>query len=334
MKKHKLTAIAAISLTFSVLTALLANTKSASANYMDAYFGNGMTIRLVTPKGFNVNLPYPTNGGMINTFEPDGTDDWKFVVVRSSADGFKLKRVGTNHLITTKNFPARNLTPLEAWQDVGGEDKFQTWVATPTRSGFFAICLKAQRDQCMNVPNSKNRTRLTTYKFNFSDQDQMFSAVLIKPTQITSDSVQRGKVWIDKHLGYNQQLTANPDGSRASTTTGYRTDCSGFISMAWGLPAKGLNVPATGSLGSYANTFTAKDQLQPGDAINNRQDGDYGHVVLFVRWIDQSQGRFVAYEENGGYGAVQTSLTLVSTDGWSITEYPNHAPWVFQRKKQ
>lgn len=175
----KLIAIAAIGLTISGTAALLVNTKSANAGYMDDYFRDGMTIKLVTPKGFNVNLPYPTNGGMINTFEPDNTDDWKFVVIRSSADGFKLKRVGTNHLITTKDFPARNLTLLEAWQDVGGEDKFQTWVATPTRPGYFAICLKAQRDQCMNVPNSTNRTRLTTYKFDANDQDQMFSAVVL-----------------------------------------------------------------------------------------------------------------------------------------------------------
>lgn len=179
MKKHKFTTFAAISLTVGVIVVSIANTKSASAGYMDDYFRNGMTIKLVTPKGFNVNLPYPTNGGMINTFEPDNTDDWKFVVIRNSADGFKLKRVGTNHLITTKDFPAQNLTPLEAWQDVGGEDKFQTWVATPTRPGFFAICLKAQRDQCMNVPNSTNRTRLTTDQFDANDQDQMFSAVPI-----------------------------------------------------------------------------------------------------------------------------------------------------------
>lgn len=179
MKKHKLTALATTALTFGIIAAPLANIKSANAGYMDDYFRNGMTIKLVTPKGFNVNLPYPTNGGMINTFEPDKTDDWKFVVIRSSTDGFKLKRVGTNHLITAKSFPAQNLTPLQAWQDVGGEDKTQTWVATPTRPGFFAICLKAQRDQCMNVPNSTNRTKLTTYKFNANDQDQMFSAVSI-----------------------------------------------------------------------------------------------------------------------------------------------------------
>lgn len=149
-----------------------------------------------------------------------------------------------------------------------------------------------------------------------------------------SPFVQRGSVWVNKQIPYNQGLTANPDGSRAGRNTGYRMDCSGFISMVWGVPATGLSVPVTGNLGNYANTFSNKDQLQPGDAINNRKVGNDGHVVMFIRWINQSQGRFVAYEQNGGYNkTVETNLTLVSNNqGWTIKEY-GRGPWVFQRKK-
>jgi hypothetical protein len=149
-----------------------------------------------------------------------------------------------------------------------------------------------------------------------------------------SPFVQRGSVWVNKQIPYNQGMTANPDGSRAGRNTGYRMDCSGFISMVWGVPATGLSVPVTGNLDRYANTFSNKDQLQPGDAINNRKVGDSGHVVLFVRWINQSQGRFVAYEQNGGYDkTVETNLTLISNNqGWTIKEY-GRGPWVFQRKK-
>jgi cytochrome bd-type quinol oxidase subunit 1 len=55
---------------------------------------------------------------------------------------------------------------------------------------------------------------------------------------------------------------------------------------------------------------------------------------MFVRWINQNQGRFVAYEQNGGYGkTLETNLTLVSNNqGWTISEY-GRGPWVFQRKK-
>jgi surface antigen len=164
------------------------HSQAAHANYMDTYFKDGMTIRLVTPVGLNVNLPYATNGGMINTFIPDNTNDWKFKVIRSSADGIKFQRIGTNHLITAKKFPSANLFPLEAWQNVGGEDKFQTWVAIPTQPGFFALCLKAQRDQCMNVPNSKDKTKLTTYNFNPNDRDQMFSVGILSNTPPPPDS--------------------------------------------------------------------------------------------------------------------------------------------------
>lgn len=149
--------------------------------------------------------------------------------------------------------------------------------------------------------------------------------------------VARGKMWVDKRLPYNQGATANPDGSSASRNSGYRTDCSGFVSMAWGLDAKGLDVPNTVALSNYANTLNSKDALLPGDAINNRKWGNDGHVVLFVRWIDKSAGRFIAYEENGSYGATQTNLTLVPKgSAWSIKEYSNNGqrdPWFLERKK-
>jgi hypothetical protein len=147
-------------------------------------------------------------------------------------------------------------------------------------------------------------------------------------------AVQRAKVWVDRKIPYDQGLTANPDGSRAARNAGYRTDCSGLVSMAWNLPAKGLDVPNTVYLSRYANTLGSKDELQPGDAINNRQWGNYGHVVLFVRWIDKAKGTFVAYEENGGRGSVETNLTLVWKNGqWDIPNYPNRNPWFLERKK-
>jgi hypothetical protein len=299
------------------------HSQAAHANYMDTYFKDGMTIRLVTPVGLNVNLPYATNGGMINTFISDNTNDWKFKVIRSSADGIKFQRIGTNHLITAKKFPSANLSPLEAWQNVGGEDKFQTWVAIPTQPGFFALCLKAQRDQCMNVPNSKDKTKLTTYNFNPNDRDQMFSVGILSNTSDDSTplSLKRAKAWVDKEIAYDQGRYYD----------GYRQDCSGFVSMAWQLGTSAV----TGTLPQYSRTLGSKDDLQPGDAINNRQAGNSGHVVLFVRWIDKAQGKFVAYEENGGWGkAVQTNLTLsIKNGGWDIPEYRNHNPWFLERKK-
>ncbi len=158
---------------------------------------------------------------------------------------------------------------------------------------------------------------------------------IITPPPLTSDAVKRAKVWVDKRIPYNQGVAANANGDRTNNSSGYRTDCSGLVSMAWGLKASGLSVPNTVYLTNYARTLGSKDDLLPGDAINNRQWGNNGHVVLFVRWIDKNQGRFVAYEENGGAGrAIESNLTLVwKGTGWDIPQYRNHNPWFLERKK-
>lgn len=47
------------------------------------------------------------------------------------------------------------------------------------------------------------------------------------------DIIARGQVWVDKNVPYSQ----------TGTHDGYRTDCSGFVSMCWQLPKDG---PSTG----------------------------------------------------------------------------------------
>lgn len=137
----------------------------------------------------------------------------------------------------------------------------------------------------------------------------------------TNDILQRARSWVDQGISYNQR----------GSYQGYRQDCSGFISMAWRLPTSAV----TGTLPQYSITLGSKNDLRPGDAINNRQAGNSGHVVMFVRWVDQNRGTFIAYEENGGRGrTVQTQLTLVPYRGqYNIPEYPNHAPWYLERKR-
>ena len=105
------------------------------------------------------------------------------------------------------------------------------------------------------------------------------------------------------------------------------------MSYAWGLSTSATTV----TLKNYATTV-GFDSLQPGDAINNEQPGNSGHVVLFVQWINKAKGTFIAYEENGGHSkAVQTTLTLVkssNTLGWYISQYSSiPRTWIAQRKK-
>lgn len=84
-----------------------------------------------------------------------------------------------------------------------------------------------------------------------------------------------GQSWVDKHVPYNQ----------GGTYDGYRTDCSGFVSMCWELARPGLT---TSSLGSVSHGIS-KDELQGGDALLN----EGSHVVLFAGWADGARSQYV-----------------------------------------
>ena len=106
--------------------------------------------------------------------------------------------------------------------------------------------------------------------------------------------------------------------SMSDSYEGYRTDCSGFVSMAWGLTdSSGRKVSAnTSSLWNYSRRLSSPDELLPGDAVNsstsNGVTGGANHVVLFVGWIDKSKRIFKAYEEKGtAYGTVESTLSLI-----------------------
>ena len=71
-------------------------------------------------------------------------------------------------------------------------------------------------------------------------------------------------------------------------------DCSAFVSKVWGVARQ-----TTETLASVAHPI-AKDELQPGDALNltmaRDPDGD-GHVRLFDRWANAEHTRMYVYEE-------------------------------------
>jgi hypothetical protein len=80
-----------------------------------------------------------------------------------------------------------------------------------------------------------------------------------------SSIISRGQSWVDQHVPYNQ-----------GTKDGYRTDCSGYVSMCWQLPTPGHT---TSTLPSVTATIS-KGELQPGDAILCPGT----HVILFAGW--------------------------------------------------
>jgi hypothetical protein len=90
--------------------------------------------------------------------------------------------------------------------------------------------------------------------------------------------------------------------SSADPTTwfqGYRRDCSGYASMALGLPGPGLD---TAGLAARA-TPIPKTGLQAGDLLINPGQDLVGHVVIFERWVDAGMTRYLGYEQAGDGGA-------------------------------
>lgn len=77
-------------------------------------------------------------------------------------------------------------------------------------------------------------------------------------------------------------------GGAAVSAAAVGLDCSGFISRCWALSSK----QSTSSLPSLCRRLGSHRELRPGDVLN--QPG--GHVVLFVRWSDDTRTRFLCYE--------------------------------------
>jgi len=98
--------------------------------------------------------------------------------------------------------------------------------------------------------------------------------------------ISRAKSWVDAHVPYNQGASfANQYGK-------YRTDCSGFVSMAWGLGSSYV----TWTLPQVSHPIT-KDQLTAGDILLNNTNTN-AHVVIFSSWANAAKTQYWVYESN------------------------------------
>ncbi|MFD7434208.1 peptidoglycan-binding protein [Streptomyces sp. NPDC059861] len=105
------------------------------------------------------------------------------------------------------------------------------------------------------------------------------------PEATREEIIRRAQKWVDAKVPYSMT---------SYWSDGYRQDCSGYVSMAWGLPQNEW----TGSLHTFG-TRIAKAELQPGDMLlfhnpDNPENGS--HVVLFGGWTDHTRTSYIAYE--------------------------------------
>lgn len=73
----------------------------------------------------------------------------------------------------------------------------------------------------------------------------------------------------------------------------YRSDCSGFVSWAWGLPPPGHTTGTLAPFDTSVSLVIDVDALEPGDALNNDE-----HVMLFGGWVDKAAGKAHILEES------------------------------------
>jgi hypothetical protein len=103
-----------------------------------------------------------------------------------------------------------------------------------------------------------------------------------------SEVIARAHYWNALNVPYSQ--SAYHVGPGESKT--YRTDCSGFVSMAWHL----ADSRWTGSLDDVSSVISY-GALKPGDILMRDKDQTSGHVVIFERWTDSSKTAMWIIEE-------------------------------------
>jgi hypothetical protein len=103
-------------------------------------------------------------------------------------------------------------------------------------------------------------------------------------TPITrSEVLRRAKSWADVPVSYSMYRYRD----------GYRTDCSGFVSMTWRLGSS----RTTGTFGPVTHQIT-KNELKGGDVLRWDNTGPgVGHIVLFEKWANDARTSYWAYEQ-------------------------------------
>jgi uncharacterized membrane protein YgcG len=126
--------------------------------------------------------------------------------------------------------------------------------------------------------------------------------------------VSRGMEWVNAQLHYCQAAyeavdfdsscwafegpSHRCDRQSNAAWNAYRSDCSGFVTWAWGLPPVGDGGYVTSNFAPYDTSFSHTidgSTLRPGDALNKTPDG---HIVLFEKWV--TPGKSAVFMEEPG----------------------------------
>jgi hypothetical protein len=114
--------------------------------------------------------------------------------------------------------------------------------------------------------------------FRFNETELGWNGEVAEKNILKGSICENAATWLYPPVPYNQQAWYN----------GYRTDCSGYVSMAWGLGASYV----TWTLPQVSHPIQ-KDELQAGDILLNIDE----HVLIFESWANPERTYYNAYEE-------------------------------------
>ncbi|MGF1428612.1 Ig-like domain-containing protein [Kitasatospora sp. LaBMicrA B282] len=133
---------------------------------------------------------------------------------------------------------------------------------------------------------------------------------------ITRDQIiARAQDWVGQGISYSQ----NQGWQDAATGGPYRTDCSGFVSMAWGLPSSMVTSTLPQVATVTASNISGDTNINPGDALDYTAD----HVVLFDHWTDSSGDFAYDAEHTEGQPTNQSTDSIYSStlEGFAISNF-------------
>ncbi|WP_426507278.1 hypothetical protein ACPPVO_53975 [Dactylosporangium sp. McL0621] len=125
------------------------------------------------------------------------------------------------------------------------------------------------------------------------------------PRLTRAEMLTRARTWADNPVPYSREVFKN----------GYRTDCSGYVSMAWHTDRNYW----TGDLDTIGVSI-GYDDLRPGDMLlyhNPENPVNGSHVVLFDHWTGAVGGDFLMYEQT----KPSTKHRTWSQAGYSRSKY-------------
>jgi hypothetical protein len=135
----------------------------------------------------------------------------------------------------------------------------------------------------------------------------------------TLSTITRAKV-IANAKTWHPHTSSRVPYSQSKTHGGYRTDCSGYASMALALGKPGLNT--VGLAKSSVSKRISMSQLKQGDlVIDASGNSNTRHVVIFEKWANSKHTAYWEYEQRGGYGTDHRTRTYGLSSGSQYHAY-------------